>query len=108
MGEEWRLSRVGTQSLGWDNKDGGYRGADLCKKLHEDSSVPPYVSVMDVMLSTARSGKWPYNPEAARRLKIAWLSEVGNALEDKLCDIKQFIYEENLLVVDTKKKVALR
>jgi len=108
LGEELRLSRVGTQSSGWDIKKGDYRGEDMCKKLQDEFSVPPYVTVMDVLLSPLRSGKWPEDQEAVRRLKIAWLSEVGNALENKLRDIKQFIFEENLLIVDTKKKVALR
>jgi hypothetical protein len=35
---------------------------------------------LDVLLTTEHSGKWPREAAAVRRLRAAWLQEVGKAL----------------------------
>jgi hypothetical protein len=42
--------------------------------------TPHHVLPLDVLLQTEHSGKWPRDREAVRRLRVAWLLEVGKAL----------------------------
>ena len=61
------------------------------------------------MLQAAHSGKWPKDAEAVRRLKAAWLIEVGAALDKKLDGtIRHRMLGENLIVVTANKDFALR
>jgi len=109
ISQEWRHSRVGVKTCGWNIGSKSHNNHfELCEKLSKGEKVPPYVPVMDVMIQPARSGKWPRDAEAVRRLYIAWLSEVGSAMEKKLGDIEQFICGENLMVVNIGKEIALR
>jgi len=109
ISQEWRHSRVGVKTRGWNIRTNSYHeNKDLCSKLEKGAPVPPYVPVMDVIIQPGRSGKWPTDPEGVRRLYIAWLSEVGSALEKKLDNIKQFIFDENLIVVNIEKETAFR
>lgn len=109
ISQEWRHSRVGVKTRGWNIRSDSYHeNKDFCSKLEKGVPVPPYVPVMDVIIQPGRSGKWPTDPEGVRRLYIAWLSEVGSALEKKLDNVKQFIFDENLIVVNIERETAFR
>jgi hypothetical protein len=81
-GEEARLSRVGALAGGWGRVGGkiveGRNG--IGQVVGGASMTPHHVLPLDVLLQTEHSGKWPRDREAVRRLRVAWLLEVGKAL----------------------------
>jgi hypothetical protein len=81
-GEEGRLSRVGALSGGW-SRPGGKIVSERWgagQVVGGASMAPHHVQPLDVLLTTEHSGKWPREAAAVRRLRAAWLQEVGKAL----------------------------
>jgi hypothetical protein len=81
-GAEARLSRVGALAGGW-GRAGGKIVAERWgagQVVGGASMAPHHVQPLDVVLSTEHSGKWPRDRQAIRRLRVAWLREVGKAL----------------------------
>lgn len=50
------------------------------------------------------SGKWPKDEAAVRRLRVAWLNEVGKALSKKVEGLNQRLIGENLVVIPPSKE----
>jgi len=57
------------------------------------------VEPMDVMLVAEHSGKWPKDAQAVRRVRVAWLGEVGRQLEKKVEKAKVKVMGEKLVVM---------
>jgi len=112
FGEEWRLSRV-DRRLGGSNSWRldtvlTYNEKGTLGLKSNGNMVPSYVPAVDVMLQTGFSGKWPKDGPARRRLQVAWLSEVGDALEMKVKGLKQRILGENLIVLTPSQEAIFR
>ena len=54
---------------------------------------------LDVLLVAEHSGKWPKDPEALRRVRLAWLMEVGGKLEAAMDGLVSRVMEETLIVM---------
>ena len=81
-GEEARLSRVGAPAGGW-GRAGGKIVAERWgagQVVGGAGMAPHHVLPLAVLLQTEHSGKWPRDREAVRRLRVAWLQQVGKAL----------------------------
>jgi len=57
------------------------------------------VEPLDAMLVAEHSGKWPKDSQALRRVRLAWLMEVGKQLGKKVTDIQIKIMGETLIVM---------
>ena len=83
FGEAVRLSPVGALAGGW-GRPGGKIVAERWGVGQVVSGgagmAPHHLTALDVLLQTEHSGKWPRDPAAIRRLRVAWLLEVGKAL----------------------------
>jgi len=119
-GEEFRLARVGTRTNGWryapksteevsTTKQTGKRTVQLIDlTMQSGQQQIQSVQCLDVMLQAAHSGKWPKDEAAVRRLHVAWLHEVGKALEKKVDGLGQAVIGERLVVVTPSRRVLLR
>ena len=58
-----------------------------------------YVEPLDVVLVAEHSGKWPKDPEARRRVELAWLMEVGKCLSKKQPGLVTKVMGESLIVM---------
>jgi len=109
FGEEIRLSRVGVRAGGWRMGGKIVKEKDGAGMLLENAGMaPPYITACDVMLQAEHSGKWPKEESAVRRLRVAWLSEVGAALAKKMEGLNQRLVGEHLMVVTPSKEVVFR
>ena len=79
--------------------------AELVAKI---GMAPQQIDCVDVLLQAEHSGKWPKDKEAVRRLRVAWLNEVGKALSQKVDGLKYRIVGESLIVVPVSRQVVLR
>ena len=94
-----RGSRVGEATV---RKAGGkiVREEDgLCKLTGKGGMAAASLQPLDVVLTAEHSGKWPKDVEAVRRLRAAWLAEVGKALVKKVPGVKAKMAGERLLVL---------
>ena len=94
-----RGSRVGEATV---RKAGGkiVREVDgLCKLTGKGGMAAASLQPLDVVLTAEHSGKWPKDAEAVRRLRAAWLVEVGKALVKKVPGVKAKLAGEHLLVL---------
>jgi len=57
------------------------------------------VEPLDVMLVAEHSGKWPKDTQAVRRVRLAWLGEVGKQLEKKMKESTVKVMGEKLVVM---------
>ena len=71
----------------------------LCKLTGKGGMAATSLQPLDVVLNAEHSGKWPKDSEAVRRLRAAWLVEVGKALVKKVPDVKAKLAGEQLLVL---------
>jgi len=109
FGQEYRLSKVGARPEGW--KIGGKTVKEkegVAMLLQKIGMSPKQIDCVDVMLQAAHSGKWPKDSDAVRRLRVAWLNEVGKALSKQVPGLKYRIVGENLIVVPTSQQVVFR
>ena len=67
-----------------------------------------YVEPLDVLLMPEHSGKWPKDPEALRRVRLAWLLEVGEKLEAAVGGLVSRVREETLVVMVDSLVLGLR
>ena len=63
---------------------------------------------LDVHLVPEQSGKWPKDPEALRRVRLAWLLEVGVKLEAAVGGLVSRVREETLIVMVDSLVLRLR
>ena len=63
-----------------------------------NSSLSRYVEPLDVLLLPEQSGKWPKDPAALSRVRLAWLLEVGERLEAAVPGLVSRVREERLVV----------
>jgi len=57
------------------------------------------VEPLDAMLVAEHSGKWPKDAEAVRRVRLAWLIEVGRQLEKQVEKVRSKVMGEKLVVM---------
>ena len=101
-----RGSRVGEVTV---RKAGGKivrEEEGLCKLTGKGGMAAASLQPLDVVLTAEHSGKWPKDAEAVRRLRAAWLAEVGKALVKKVPGLKAKLAGEYLLVL--KNSTVLR
>ena len=99
IGPAARGSRVGEATV---RKAGGKivkEEGGLCKLTGKGGMAATSLQPLDVVLNAEHSGKWPKDSEAVRRLRAAWLVEVGKALVKKVPDVKAKLAGEQLLVL---------
>ena len=80
----------------------------VAKITAKTGMAPRYVEPLNVLLSPEYSGKWPREPEALRRVRMAWLMEVGEKLEAAVPDLVTRVMEESLIVMVDSRVLALR
>ena len=94
-----RGSRVGEATV---RKAGGKivrEEEGLCKLTGKGGMAAASLRPLDVVLTAEHSGKWPKDVAAVRRLRAAWLAEVGKALAKKVPGLKAKLAGEHLLVL---------
>ena len=70
--------------------------------------APRYVEPLEVLLVPEYSGKWPKDPEALRRVRLAWLMEVGERLEAAVPGVVTRLRRETLMVMSDSLLLALQ
>ena len=108
FGEEFRLARVAARCTGW--RIGGKIAKEvdgMAKLLDKPGMAPQHIQCLDIMLQAEHSGKWPKDEEAVRRLRVAWLHEVGKALAARVEGLRYKILGEELIVIPPSRSVVL-
>jgi len=84
IGGQARRSKVGQDII---KEVGGKTVKDeqgVAKLTGKLGMAAQLVEPLDVMLVAEHSGKWPKDGQAVRRMRLAWLGEVGKQLEKQL------------------------
>ena len=99
FGAHARRSKVGGDKIkeigGKTVKDEG----GVAKLTGKSGMAAQMVVPLDVMLVAEHSGKWPKDIDAVRRVRLAWLAEVGKQLQNKIKDARVKIVGEKLVVM---------
>jgi len=79
--------------------------AKICAKT---GMAPRYLQPLQLLLAPEQSGKWPRDPEALRRVRLAWLLEVGEKLEEAVPGLVSRVREETVLLMLDSRVLALK
>ena len=71
-------------------------------------SLSRYLEPLDVLLLPEQSGKWPKDPAALSRVRLAWLLEVGERLEAAVPGLVSRVRGQSLVVMADSQVLRLR
>jgi len=80
----------------------------VAKLTSKTGMAPKYNEPLDVHLNTELSGKWPKDPEARRRVQLAWLIELGKCLSKQSLGCVTKVMGESLIVMMDSQVLRLR
>jgi len=99
IGEQARRSKVGQDII---KEVGGKTVKEeqgVAKLTGKVGMAAQKVEPLDVMLVAEHSGKWPKDAQAVRRVRLAWLVEVGRQLEKVVEKARVKVMGERLVVM---------
>jgi len=99
LGEQARRSKIGQDII---KEVGGKTVKEekgVAKLTGKVGMAALTVEPLDAMLVAEHSGKWPKDAEAVRRVRLAWLMEVGRQLEKQVEKAKVKVMGERLVVM---------